>query len=441
MPPAGSTRFAATANFTIDGIENGIILAVPTSRAAQGVMWPARVRHVVEGKLTATGNVRRNSSKNQVQVVFLAPFWNGQPTLSAVSDAKDPYSIGPLYEFDTIDVSEYSIQKYPFDALSLEKVQGSFRFLGLPRAVFPRYLDSHRIAVALKMYAMKHISRDQAPQSDDQILASASLTESHALSVRTPIFPDVALTVPFDFILGKLPHPSDLASATTMTDADDDTEPTIDIQTIITSMSPPECFGKKPLDASQQETNSLLTPEYRKNVILSPDPTFTPALKTVASSQSEDDQALWSINKFASDFLCGLFQTQSSISNDLFALGGLAHMEKLLTSLIAQLRQVSEASKGYDAGKRASELRNILLSVMLIKSHGEESLDCGPLPPGVSKTTIIIEWRKACERLYKRAVSKLSTEGFGNNVTSVLTDSRCNGHITQSGSFEVRFIL
>ncbi len=54
---SGSTRFAATAKFTVPGIENGIILAKPTNRASKGVMWPARVRNVVEGKLTADGKV------------------------------------------------------------------------------------------------------------------------------------------------------------------------------------------------------------------------------------------------------------------------------------------------------------------------------------------------------------------------------------------------
>lgn len=53
----GSTRFAATAKFSVPGIENGIILAKPNNRAAKGLLWPARVRNVVEGKLTAEGKV------------------------------------------------------------------------------------------------------------------------------------------------------------------------------------------------------------------------------------------------------------------------------------------------------------------------------------------------------------------------------------------------
>jgi len=121
---SGSTRFAATAKFSVPGIENGIILAKPTNRASKGIMWPARVRNVVEGKLTADGKVvsdcipmklcrtfkyecafyltvaslfsqRRNSSKNQIHVIFLAPFWNAQDaSVSKMSNATDPYSVG-----------------------------------------------------------------------------------------------------------------------------------------------------------------------------------------------------------------------------------------------------------------------------------------------------------------------------------------------------------
>ena len=68
--------------------------------------------------------------------------------------------------------------------------------------------------------------------------------------------------------------------------------------------------------------------------------------------------------------------------------------------------------------------------------NGEDSLECGIIPPNVSKEAIINEWRKACERIYKRALCKLSLQGVGTNVTHVITDSRCNGHITNSEAYE-----
>ena len=322
----------------------------------------------------------------------------------------------------------------PFDTISLEKVESSFRFLGLPKAVFPRYLDAHRLAVALKTYSIRHITNDSSSRSDAQVEASASLLESHKLSVRTPQFPQVALTLPFDYILSKLPHPSDMAS---MHNNDDETdiEPTIDIGAIIKSMSPPECFGIKPT-VSEEGDSSLLTPrDDNKDILQSPDPTFTPACLPSPATTKEalSSPEKWTINKFASDFLFGLF---ASCNDDDIAIEGLAHMEKLLTALITKLRQLSDVFGTYSASKRKAEMKTILCQILLIKAAGEENLEYGTLPPGVSKTIVITEWRKTCERIYKRAVGKLSSEGVGNNVTTVITDSRCNGHITQSGSFE-----
>lgn len=132
---SGSTRFSATAKYTVPGIENGIILAKPTNRASKGIMWPARVRNVVEGKLTADGKVvsdclivksplssnthvylplcpqssqRRNSSKNLIHVIFLAPFWNAQDaSASKLSNATDPYSVGTYKEPKTCFMLSY----------------------------------------------------------------------------------------------------------------------------------------------------------------------------------------------------------------------------------------------------------------------------------------------------------------------------------------------
>lgn len=53
---AGGTRNAATTRFIVDGIEHGIILALPP-KVSRGVMWPARVMHVAETNGSYSGNV------------------------------------------------------------------------------------------------------------------------------------------------------------------------------------------------------------------------------------------------------------------------------------------------------------------------------------------------------------------------------------------------
>ena len=337
---------------------------------------------------------------------------------------------GPLFEYDTIEVSEYNIQEYTHNSISIEKLETGFKFLGLPKGVFARYLDSHRLAVSLKAYSLKHMPKNR--DSEDQLLASASLTESHILSVKAPIFPDVVLMLPFDYILSKLSHPSELAASSLGND-EDTQEPVIDIDAIVHSLSPPECFGKS---SQESRRSSCLTPEALPS---SPEPNFTPAksakraLQLASEENNGDADAVWSINNFASDFLVGLFQTEAAED---YSMGGIGQLGTLITNLVAKLRQTCSAYPAYGMHRKVIELKKMLCQCLLIKGHGEDCIEYSSIPQGVSKVTIITEWRKACERVYKRAVSKLSFAGVGNGVTSVITDSRCNGHITQLGSFE-----
>ena len=70
------------------------------------------------------------------------------------------------------------------------------------------------------------------------------------------------------------------------------------------------------------------------------------------------------------------------------------------------------------------------------QSYGEDILaaDCTLLEK--NSKLILIEWRKTCERLFKSVTLRCSHEGFGNGVTIVLSDSRCNQHITKEGCVE-----
>lgn len=264
---------------------------------------------------------------------------------------------GPLFELDRIDANANNIQKYPFDSLSIEKLQSSFRFLGLPKAVFPRYLDSHRLAVALKSYAKSHIPKVYS-HDDENASASASLTESHILSVKAPIFPQVVLNLPYDFILNKLPHPSEHATAASLSDGNSICEPTINIDHIVKAMSPPECFGKSknidPVVGTALDTNTAILSPTREAKLSSE------TIDGLLNPHEED--TTWALGNFASNFLLDLFESNSN-NNDLSS-DGFAHIGQLILSLIAKLKQIANES---DDGTKKRHSKTFLLQCIRVK--------------------------------------------------------------------------
>lgn len=54
----------------------------------------------------------------------------------------------------------------------------------------------------------------------------------------------------------------------------------------------------------------------------------------------------------------------------------------------------------------------------------------------VNTKTLETEWRKACENIFRRASVLFSCPEFGNATTYVISDSRCNEHITSTGCVE-----
>jgi hypothetical protein len=267
--------------------------------------------------------------------------------------------LGPLFELDTIEVSEFNLQKYPFDTLSMEQVRNNFSFMGLPKAVFSRYLDSHRIAVALKMFAAKHIANNL---SRDDALTSAQLLDTHAMSALTPMFPPEVLNIPYSFILGKLPHPSEHASVSVFDD-EDLSEETIDLKSITNGMTPPLCFGRK----KYNDEGRVQTPDANtKAILLSPTKQFTPHNVTDSPRKEEDKDAIWSVNLFASELLVTLFQVSKSADSDL-AVNGMVYLDQLLTSLIFQLRRLSEEYNTLREDEQIQQLKRILCQCLLVK--------------------------------------------------------------------------
>jgi hypothetical protein len=203
--PPTSIRFAESSKFTVAGIEQGIILAASFNpKAHLGVFWPARVMHISEIRAHGLNPAsRRSSSKNEIYIVFLAPYWNGEYSFrskstfgAASSNAKESFSTGPLFEVEAIEASATTIQPYPYggansSSLSIDKLRSSFKFLGLPGSAFDRFLDSHRLAACLKYYARWEHSKRSSLHSNGMKDAGAfaALSDTHSMSVQTLVFP------------------------------------------------------------------------------------------------------------------------------------------------------------------------------------------------------------------------------------------------------------
>lgn len=435
-----SNRFEANRNFTVDGIEDGIVLA-KSYRSKAGHPWPARIMHVTEVK--ALGNQiisRRSSSKNEIHVVFLAPFWNGDRNGSGSNStgATSKYATGPLFELETIDVSAETIQKYPHSVddgkISITNLQSEFRFLGLPKAAFPRFLNSHRMAMALKTFARREMKKNYHGPIDAD--ATASLTDTHPMSIKTFSFPDALLHLPFEYILSKHPDPTKTKAKSFMEEDADITEPVMLLHTMLNALTPPSCWNENGIASSSH----LQTPVKKVQPLALPDskgltPTMSPALDVSLRISSESEKRdLWGIESFASAYL--LKYIQPSPSGDISPLHSL---HEGLRTLVKKLNKVvieSEETTNPDLESRKQKLASILVFCLSIKGQCEETLFSTVIPESLNRQMILKEWRKACERVFRRAIVRLGHVDSGNGVTAVLTDSRCNEHITATGSFE-----
>ena len=247
---ATNPRLASLKDFSVEGIEHGIILATTYNpNARPGVFWPARVLHVSELDKSQAQS-KRNSAKQKVNVVFFAPFWaNGnQPSIRGTI----PLTEYPLFEIECIDVSEETIQKYPYDGrlgINLHQLRVAFRFTGLPKSSFSRFLDSHRMAMALKVYAQAHLKSSSSKPHH----ATAALFDTHALAINTARYPTALLNLPFQYILSKLPFPGKENAPGVDQDV---LEPVLQLAFMIKAMEPPLCFGTEYDDITSPASHS-----------------------------------------------------------------------------------------------------------------------------------------------------------------------------------------
>ena len=295
-------------SFQVDGIEHGIVLATSYARGAKhGVFWPARVMHASE-LVSFTG--RRSKNKKKVDVAFYAPYWNAEQA-SATNSARrtEPFpnkisrhsesifSSGPMIEIESVDANDSCIQKYPYDAetgLDIDSLRSTFKFMGLPSAVFPRFLDSQRIALGLKTFSQTELNSTRASDSDR---TSAALLEGHPLAVQAPHFPASVLQLPFDHILSQLPHHESRSKE--MYNETTKGEPALRFDKILEAMKPPICWGSE----SNVTSHVKETPQL-KSFITSP-VTFLDQNK----GTKEDPYNI-------SRFLTGLLSLQSLLSVD-----------------------------------------------------------------------------------------------------------------------------
>lgn len=292
VPDITSNRFAATKDFHVDGIEHGVVLATTYNpNARQGVFWPARVMHASELDSSSTQR-KRSSAKQKVNVVFLAPYWNSDTNVVTAGGMAGPrgvdYSSLPLFQMESIEVSESNIQKYPYGSgggLNRHQLQIAFRFTGLPKNAFRRFIQSHQLAMALKTYAKDEVRTRPLNLKE----AKAALFDTHALALNAPRFPSILLHLPFDFILSKIQTHS--PESATIGD-DNNIDPAINLAHIMKSMEPPHCYGgNHSMETKNGMTDTLKTTKDNRSLSIVDSPVCKALASKIDTSKRTDEPA------------------------------------------------------------------------------------------------------------------------------------------------------
>ncbi|KAL3940445.1 MAG: hypothetical protein SGBAC_005029 [Bacillariaceae sp.] len=412
-------------DFTVNGIEHGIVLAVSYSRGSRpGVFWPARVMHFSEMKSQS----KRGSQKQKVDVVFLAPYWNASSTLP--NNRKESYSeslsrhgdtifnSGALFELETIDASPDCMQEYPYggsSGLDLDQLRSSFKFIGLPKLAFPRFVDAHRLALGLKEYS-KAVMKSTL-DSDDLHLTTAGLFEAHPIAAQAAQYPDAVLHLPFHHILTQLPHPDEEEKTHGLDDLESGNEPVLQLGSMLELMTPPKCWGI----TNGKVPQGMDTPERKPIQKVFKTPPLFYKLDSHDGSITLDRFTLGLPS--VDSFLAGA----DSDSSRTFLL------KKSLDQLLVRIPKDSEDFKALSADMKQVQRKALIKLWVVVKTHGEDVIASLEEEPPVQ---YMLEWRKLCERIYKYITVVFSTKGVGNKVSYVMTDSLCNQHLTSNGCFE-----
>lgn len=413
-------REASMEEFKVDGIEHGIVLATSFARGSKiGVFWPARVLHASE---LSDIESKRNRSKKKVDVVFLAPYWNSDHSMiknagrraEILSDSvgEKLFSSGRLFEIECIDAKSECIQRYPYDAdtgLDIDSLRSSFKLMGLPKDAFPRFLDSQRMALGFRTFSQNELKSSLASDHDR---TSAGLLEGHPLTVQTAHFPTSVLQLPFEHMLSQLPHhEKHMLRQESYPGEESSIEPALQFAAILSAMNPPACWG-----GNVHKTNQDYECKPKPMKELASPVSFSRLDKGTAKDDPYD------VNRFIN----GLPSLHSLLSER-------SHTGEFLKYGLNDLMAAyskSFAFKGIDTQDTRNEfVKSANQNWILLKSQGESMIaaqkndKCLPF---------LKDWTRCCERIFKHINAKSAND----SVSFVITDSRCNLHLTSSECYE-----
>lgn len=423
-----SARYGGSADFVVPGIHCGIVLATSFSRGARpGVYWPARVMHASE----SVGNsqlAKRNIAKQKVDLIFLAPYWHSDDSavrsrraegMSEVSGSA--FSSVPLFLVESVEATDEMLKEYTFGAngkIDMNELRMSFRFTGLPKQAFQRYVDGHRLAMALKLYAKNDLNAEMMPPD----LATAGLFETHIMSVQAPQFPRVILELPFVYILDQLNRVSDGKRQLS------DEEQPLQLHEIVKAMEPPRCWGIHSSGDTVRPVTNGAPPAWSPLPVQSHEATNDACSLPPATLFAKEVHSSGSSSELLRTLTEGL-SLLKSILDDIQVAPTLTLLLTSICELFVLLREKDCCkSPAENQRKRKSTIKYWLT----VKRIGIETLSrfCE------KRKEVLAEWNVFIERVYKKIVLGVSGESDGKRVSLVLSDYRCNGHRTSDGCFE-----
>lgn len=388
-----------SSDFHVEGVDEGIVLASSHNPGARpGVFWPARVIHASEQATNAQSKSKRSFAKNNIWLVFLLPYWNSDGKGWGEVQAEEIFAI------ESVEANTDTIKEYPFnpsDGIDMAKLEIAFRFTGLPKSLFPRFVNGHRQALALKLYARLNLKKSLSAAER----ATFGLFNSHPLSSMAPLFPPIVLNLPFKNILLNLPEIT-RENASSM----EENEGILNLSAIVESMKPPACWNDS-LDS--------YSPTLKDDDITEGSPG---AEADVRREQSETKPT-------KEGFVKGLEPLLKTYPNlrQVFQHSQNASIRNLGVSVVDAF--LLDESEDTALLKEYQTVENKFLMWTTLKAYGED------LVALAKERKALAEWRRLMERLYRRLKNHVESKP----QTLVTTDGHCNLHLT-AGTFMERSV-